>query len=257
MNALEGGFIFDTHAHYDDPAFDADREELLARLPRQGVCGVIACGCDRASSAAALALAHRYDYIYAAVGLHPEQTAEGLDEAALRVMASDPRCVAVGEIGLDWHWAEPNDADRAIFARQLALAKAWDKPVIVHDREAHGDVFDFVRDWGGRGVMHCYSGSWEEARQLLDRGWYLGFGGVLTYKNARKAVEVVERMPLDRLLLETDAPYMAPVPLRGQRCDSSMICHVARRAAEIKGVSLRRILDATVNNALSLFNCTR
>ena len=254
MTELQGGAIFDTHAHYDDPAFDPDREELLARLPEEGVCGVINCGCDLASSKAALALAERYPYVYAAVGLHPENTAAPAPDW-LPALAAHPKCAAIGEIGLDWHWAAPNDADRAVFADQLDLAVQLDKPVIVHDREAHGDVFDLVRTRPLRGVMHCYSGSWEEARQLLERGWYLGFGGALTFRNARKAVEVVGRMPLDRLLLETDAPYMAPVPLRGQRCDSSMILHTARRAAEIRGVSLRTILDATVNNALSLFNC--
>ena len=253
--ALTG--LFDTHAHYDDAAFDADRDELLTRLPQAGVCGVIDCGCDRASSEAALALAHHYDYIWAAVGLHPEQTGEGYDEGWLRRLAADERCVAIGEIGLDWHWATPNDADRAIFAAQLALAAELDKPVIVHDREAHGDVFDLVRGWTGRGVMHCYSGSWEEARQLLNLGWYLGFGGALTFKNARKAVEVVAQMPLDRLLLETDAPYMAPVPHRGERCDSSLAFLTAARVAEIKGLTTEAVLTATTNNAQMLFHCKR
>ena len=254
MIETEGGRIFDTHAHYGDPAFDADREALLTRLPEEGVCGVIECGCDRASSESALALAHRFGFVYAAVGLHPENTAEGYDETWIRRLAADERCVAIGEIGLDYHWSPPNPTDREILERQLALAAELDKPVVIHDREAHGDAFDCVRAHRPRGVFHCYSGSREEARQLLDMGFYLGFGGALTFRNARKAVEVVAYMPLDRLLLETDAPYMAPEPLRGQRCHSGMILHVARRVAEIKGLSLREVLDATRRNAHTLFS---
>lgn len=254
MTQREDGWIFDTHAHYGDPAFDGDRETLLAGLPEEGVCGVIECGCDRASSEAAVALAHRFGFVYAAVGLHPENTAEGYDEGWIRRLAADERSVAIGEIGLDYHWASPNETDRAILTRQLALAVELDKPVILHDREAHGDVFESVRAVRPRGVFHCYSGSREEARQLLNMGFYLGFGGALTFRNARKAVEVVSYMPLDRLLLETDAPYMAPVPLRGQRCHSGMILHVARRVAEIKGLSLREVLDATRQNAHTLFS---
>lgn len=253
LPSLEGGRIFDTHAHYDDAAFDGDRDALIQEMHRYGVCGILNCACNEASARAVLALAHRYPFAYAAVGLHPENTAEGYDEGWIRRLAADEKCVAIGEIGLDYHWAEPNDRDREILERQLLLAKELDKPVILHDRQAHADTLAFLQKHRPRGVLHCFSGSAEMARQLVDMELYIGLGGVLTFKNARKTVEVAQQIPLDRILLETDAPYMAPVPLRGERCHSAMIVYVAQRLAQIKQISLREVLDTTRQNAHTLF----
>ncbi len=250
---LCGGHIFDTHAHYDDPAFYEDTDELLAVLNKYGVSGIITCGCNKDSSIKAVSLAHKYDFVYAAVGLHPENTAEGYDESWIRALAKDGRCVAIGEIGLDYHRSEPNENDKQIFIRQLQLAKELGLPVIMHDREAHQDTFDIVREHLPKGVMHCFSGSAQMARQLVDMGLYIGIGGVLTFKNARKTVEVVHQIPLDMILLETDAPYLAPVPHRGKRNDSLKIAFVAQRLAEIKGVTVRDVLDITEQNAKRLF----
>lgn len=253
LPSLGGAHIFDTHAHYDDEAFDADRDELIERMHAYGVSGIVTCAYNDASAKAALELAHRYDFIYAAVGLHPENTDEGYREDRIRAGLEDSRCVAVGEIGLDYHWHEPNEVDLAAFEGQIKLALEYDKPVIVHDREAHADTFDMLKKHRPRGVVHCFSGSAEMARQLVRLGFYIGVGGVLTFKNARKAVEVAEAVPLERILLETDAPYMAPVPLRGKRCNSAMISLVAARLAEIKGCTLTEILTQTEQNAKTLF----
>lgn len=253
LPSLGGAHIFDTHAHYDDEAFDADRDELIERMHAYGVSGIVTCAYNDASAKAALELAHRYDFIYAAVGLHPENTDEGYCEDRIRAGLEDSRCVAVGEIGLDYHWHEPNEVDLAAFEGQIKLALEYDKPVIVHDREAHADTFDMLKKHRPRGVVHCFSGSAEMARQLVRLGFYIGVGGVLTFKNARKAVEVAEAVPLERILLETDAPYMAPVPLRGKRCNSAMISLVAARLAEIKGCTLTEILTQTEQNAKTLF----
>ncbi len=253
LPSLEGGSIFDTHAHYDDSAFDADREALLDTMHSYGVSGIITCGCDEKSSLAALDLAHRYPFVYAAVGIHPESAEGGYREEWIRALAQDEKCVAIGEIGLDYHWCKPSEFNSDVFEKQILLAKELKKPVILHDREAHADCFKILKKHRPRGVMHCYSGSVEMARQLVDMGLYIGVGGVLTFKNARKAVEVAEQIPLERILLETDAPYMAPVPLRGKRCHSAMIVYVAERIAEIKGISLREVLDVTFGNAKELF----
>ena len=201
--------IFDTHAHYDDEQFASDRDEVLRALAAFGVGRVVNPGCTVASSRAAIALAEQYPFVYAAVGLHPENCA-GAGEAefeAIAALARHEKAVAIGEIGLDYYWEEnpPRDFQREVLARQMALAEQLDLPVVIHDRDAHGDCMDMVRAFPNvRGEFHCYSGSVEDAKVLLDRGWYLGFGGSLTFKNARKAPEVVRYMPLDRLLLETD-----------------------------------------------------
>ena len=202
---------FDTHAHYDDPHFDNDRGELLGRLlPEGNVSLVMNCGCSRASSLASLALAQAYDYVYAAVGSHPDDcrnmTAADLDCYA--ALAGNARVRAIGEIGLDYHYDEPREAQLRCFEQQLALAAELGLPVIVHEREAHGDAMALVRKFAGRvrGVFHCYSGSLEQAKELVQLGWYLGFGGAVTFKNARRAPEVLQWLPLERLLLETDCP---------------------------------------------------
>lgn len=250
--------IFDSHAHYDDEQFDPDREELLgARLPAAGVCGILNMGSDLESCRQTLALTRRYDFVYGAVGIHPE-CARDLPEdwlSTIRDMLLQEKIVAVGEIGLDYHWLDecPKERQQEVFAAQLALANELSMPVAVHDREAHADILRFLKEYRPKGVVHCYSGSWEMARELLSLGFYLGIGGVVTFKNARHVVEVAQKMPLDRLLLETDAPYMAPVPHRGKRNDSSLIAFIAEKIAELRGVAAEEILTAARENTTALF----
>ena len=236
---------FDTHAHYDDKAFDEDRDELLLSAHAEGVELIIDPGCDVGSSCAALDLAARYDFVYAAVGLHPEEldkvTTDSMDEIA--ALARDPKCIAIGEIGLDYYWDDT-----------LKLAAELDKPVIIHDREAHADSYDAViRVAGLRGVFHCYSGSAEMAKELLKRGWYLGFDGPITYKNARRAIEVLELCPLERILIETDSPYLSPVPMRGRRNDSRNLRYVVEKIAEVKQLTPSEVAAATLQNGKTLF----
>jgi len=249
--------LFDTHAHYDAGRFDGDRHALLSSMEAHGVGRILNAGCDLASSRASLELARRYDFIWAAVGSHPDD-ADHVDGALLdayRALAADARAVAVGEIGLDYHYEDvPRAIQKEAFEAQLALAEELGLPVIVHEREAHGDAMEIVRRHPKViGVFHCYSGSLEMARELVRLGWYVGFTGVLTFKNARRALEVAENVPLNRLLLETDCPYMAPEPYRGRRCDSTMLVHTARRLAELKGLSLEDIARATWENGSRLF----
>ena len=250
--------IFDTHAHYDDEAFDADRETLLASMPEHGVGLILDPGCDLESSRRAVELARTYPRVYAAVGWHPENctpyTEDSLD--ALRAWAREPKVVAIGEIGLDYYWEQnpPREFQQEVFRDQLALAQELGLPVIVHDRDAHADSLAIVREFPGvRGVFHCYSGSVEIAQELIERGWYLGFDGPLTYKNAKKTVEVAKIVPLDRVLLETDSPYMAPVPVRGTRNDSRNVSHIAAKFAEIRGMSTDEIIALTNENGRRFF----
>ncbi len=249
--------IFDTHAHYTDRAFDADRGELLASLPERGVSLVMLAGCSPEDSAACAALAGQYDYIYAAAGVHPE-CVDRLPEdwlAQIRKLAQDdPKIRAIGEIGLDYHY-EGYDAEKqkAVFIAQLELAQELDLPVILHVRDAIGDAMEILRQYRPKGVMHCYSGSAETAKEILQLGLYISFTGVLTFKNARKALEVLEMLPADRFLLETDCPYMAPVPFRGKRCDSSLIAYTAEKAAEIKNMDTQELIDLCCENGKKLF----
>lgn len=251
--------IFDTHAHYDDPAFDEDRDVLLSeQLPQGGVTRIVNCAVDLVSSARNLELAHQYDLLYCALGYHPEQAADerkgDLDTIAGFLQTED-KAVAVGEIGLDYYWEEnaPRDTQVDLFSRQLALSRDLDLPVIIHDREAHGDTMDLLRKYRPKGVLHCFSGSVEMMKEATSLGMYIGLGGVVTFKNARKAVEVAAEVPLDRLLLETDAPYMAPVPYRGKRNDSRYISYVAERIAEIRGMDAQKLVDITAENGCRLF----
>lgn len=250
--------IFDSHAHYDDGQFDPDREELLGRiLPGKGVCGVVNMGADLQGCYDTVALTEQYGYIYGAVGIHPEN-AKDLPEnwlEIIRELLKKDKIVAVGEIGLDYHWLDecPKERQQEVFAAQLALANELSLPVAVHDREAHGDTLDFLKRYRPQGVVHCFSGSWEMAREILKLDMYLGIGGVVTFKNARHPVEVAKNMPLNRLLLETDAPYMAPVPHRGKRNDSSLIIHAAEKIAELRGETTEVILNAAAENARRLF----
>lgn len=250
--------FFDTHAHYDSGAFNADRFEILDSMPAGNVGLIVDPGCDLKSSKAAIELSERYDFVYAAVGWHPEDIDKLSEEAyaEMEKLAEHPKCVAIGEIGLDYYWdASHKEEQKELFRRQIELALKLGKPVIVHDREAHGDSFDIVCDYPElRGVFHCYSGSAEMAQELLKRGWYLGFDGPITYKNARKALEVLEICPLDRIVIETDSPYLTPVPNRGKRNDSRQLEFVAAKIAEIKGISAEEVADITMLNGRSLFN---
>ena len=250
--------LFDTHAHYDDDQFDGDRETLLASLPEQGVGLVVNPGCTAASSRTAVELAHRFPHVYAAVGIHPENCGdfrpEDLD--AIRALAREDKAVAIGEIGLDYYWPEnpPRPLQQQVLRSQLALARELSLPVIIHDRDAHGDSLAIVKEFPDvTGVFHCFSGSPEMARELLDLGWYLGFDGPVTYKNARRAPEVAAVTPLDRMLIETDSPYMTPVPHRGERNDSAYVRLVAEKLAEWKGVPMEQLARATLENGKRLF----
>jgi TatD DNase family protein len=250
--------LFDTHAHYDDGKFDGDREAVLGAMPGAGVGCVLNPGCTLESSRAAIALARRFPFVYAAVGIHPEDCAGTADAdfEALRALCAEPKVVAIGEIGLDYHWAEnpPREEQQRVLRRQLELALELDLPVIVHDRDAHADCLAVVSDYPAlRGVFHCYSGSAETARELLRRGWYLGFDGPITYKNAKKALEVLAETPADRILLETDSPYLPPVPHRGERNDSRNLVYIAAAAAAVRGVSPEELAETAAENGRRLF----
>jgi len=251
--------LFDTHAHYYDDAFDVDRDEVLSSLPQNGVGLVLCPGCDIPTSRACVELAEKYPHVYAAVGFHPENLEEASlsDLDTIRAMASHPKVKAIGEIGLDYHWVKDEEGrkkERDFFHAQLELAEELDLPVIVHDREAHKDSLDIVKAHPNcRGVFHCYSGSVEDAKTLAILGWNISFTGVLTFKNARKALEVVEWAPLERLMVETDAPYMAPEPYRGKRCDSRYVYRMAEVIAQVKGLPLETVIQATTRNGKRLF----
>ncbi|MDE6728823.1 MAG: TatD family hydrolase [Oscillospiraceae bacterium] len=249
--------IFDTHAHYYKEDFGEELSGLLADLPSRNVSRVLAVGCDLASSEEEIALAARYDYIYAAVGIHPEHAAEVPEnwESELERLLKRDKVIALGEIGLDYHYPDgaPHDVQRGVFVKQLEIAKRLDKPVIIHSRDAMGDTLEILKEYKPRGVMHCFSGSAETAREIVKLGMYVGFTGVLTFKNSKKARAACEAVPTDRLLLETDCPYMAPVPHRGERCDSSMIAFTAAAMAGIKGVSAEEMVEIARMNGERLF----
>lgn len=250
--------IFDTHAHYDSGGFNADRDEVLSALPAAGVALVVDPGCDVESSREAVALAEKYPHVYAAVGIHPGDCAgcTDADFEAIRELCSHEKVVAVGEIGLDYYWEDnpPREFQEMVFRRQIELALEQDLPIIVHDREAHGDSLAVVLDYPTlRGVFHCFSGSPEMAQELLKRGWYLGFDGPITYKNAKRAPEVVAITPLDRIVIETDAPYLTPVPYRGKRNDSRYLPYVIEKLAEWKGISVEEMERITFENGKRLY----
>ena len=250
--------LFDTHAHMDDRAFDADREELLASLPEKGVGLVMNPGCSLESSRNAVALANRYDSVYAAVGSHPDaadEVDEGVLEEYRKLRKENPKVKAIGEIGLDYHYEDiPREIQLRAFRMQMELARELGLPVIVHEREAHEDGMKIVEEFPTvTGVFHCYSGSAEMARQLVDLGWYIGFTGVLTFKNARKAVEVAQAIPLERIVLETDCPYMAPTPFRGKRNYPGYLYRMAEKLAEIRGLSVEEIQKITLENGKRLY----
>ena len=250
--------LFDTHAHLDDRAFDEDRSVLLNSLPEQGLELVMNPGCSLESSRNACALAREYDYIYAAVGSHPdvadEVTESVLDEYKM-LCKLNPKAKAIGEIGLDYHYEDiPRDIQLQAFRMQMELARELKLPAIVHERDAHEDGMAVVREFPDvTGVFHCYSGSAEMAKWLVDRGWYIGFTGVLTFKNARKAIEVAKAIPLERIVLETDCPYMAPEPFRGKRNHPGLLYRMAEKLAEIRELPLEQIHAITVENGKRLY----
>ena len=249
--------IFDTHAHLNDPAFDEDREELISGLPEKGIGFVMNVGCCLDSSKDCIALAEKYPFIYASVGSHPDSAGEVCEELMQTYleMSKHSKVKAIGEIGLDYYY-EGFDREIQIkaFEMQMELARQAQLPVIVHERDAHGDGMDIVRKFPDvTGVFHCYSGAAEMARQLVELGWYIGFTGVLTFKNARKAVETAASIPLERILLETDCPYMSPEPFRGKRNDPGRLIHMAQKLAEIRGLSVEEIIAITTENAKRLY----
>lgn len=248
--------IFDSHAHFDDERFDADRDQLLEFLNKnQGVCGIINCGSDLASSKFSIQLSEKYDFVYAAVGYHPEYVSTNKpDLNALEELLKRGKAVAVGEIGLDYYWnPEKAEKQKIFFEEQIKLGFKYSLPIIVHDRDAHADTLEILKKYKPKGVLHCFSGSVETAKEVIDLGMYIGIGGVLTFKNAKKLPDVVKEIPIDRILLETDAPYMAPEPFRGKTNHSGLIIYVARKIAEIKNLTVEEVLSITKRNAKNLF----
>lgn len=249
--------IFDTHSHYDDEKFNPDREELLKGLQGQGVSFVVSCGCDLQSTEFNKELADKYDFLYFAAGFHPENL-EGVTDSdidKIEEIAKNEKCVAIGEIGLDYYWmSSSKDIQKEYFTKQIELAKKLDLPIIVHDRDAHGDTLDILKATKPKGVVHCFSGSKEMAKEIIKLGMYIGLNGVATFKNARKSLEVVKEIPIERLVLETDCPYLAPEPHRGKRNDSSYIPFIAERIGEELSLSAQEVLDITSENAKRLYN---
>ena len=251
--------LFDSHAHLDDEQFDGDRDALIRSLPARGVSCVLNAGDSLASSGRAVELAEKYDFIYAAVGIHPHGAVRMQEEdlKALAELAKHPKVVAIGEIGLDYHYDNPpRDIQKKRFIDQLKLSSEENLPVIIHDREAHGDTLDILkshRPARGKCVMHSYSGSWEMAKVLLDMGCFLSIGGPVTFKNAGKAVEIAEKIPLESLLIETDSPYLTPHPYRGHRNDPGMVRLVAERIAQIRGMEYDEVARITLENACRFF----
>lgn len=250
--------IFDVHAHYDDEKFDEDRDELLASLPEMGIKAVVNASVDLATAKKAIEFSEKYPFMYAAVGVHPENL-EGLTENYLDELASlyknNKKVVAIGEIGLDYYWDIPKEPQLKVFEEQLRLSLELDAPVVIHDREAHADTMRILKKYAPKKVLlHCYSGSKEMLKEVLKLGAIISLGGVVTFKNARVPVEVCEAVPLDRLLLETDCPYLSPVPFRGKRNSSEKIAFTAEKIAEIKGMETQKLIDITTQNAEEFFS---
>ena len=250
-------FLYDTHAHLDDAMFDGERRDVIKKIRDAGVGRVNNIGADMESSRASIALAEEYDFIYATVGVHPSGTRDMLlsDLDELRKMANHPKVVAIGEIGLDYHYDDTDPVtQKKWFRAQLDLAKELDMPVVIHDRESKGESIEILREKGiSNGVIHCFSGSAETSKILLDMGFHISFTGVVTFKNARRAIEALRVIPMDRLFIETDCPYMAPEPHRGKRNDSSLVIHIAEKIAEIKGLPLDEVIRITTENAIRFF----
>jgi TatD DNase family protein len=249
--------IFDSHAHYTDKAFNDDRENMLGSLKESGICGVINCGADLESSKESATLSAEYDFMYFACGIHPEEVdnlpSDFLD--TLKALSKDKKCVAIGEIGLDYYWRQDNkELQKKVFVEQILLAKELNLPIIVHSRDAHEDTLAILKEHKPKGVLHCFSGSVETAKEVLKLGMYIGFGDALTFKNARKALEVLEWLPMDRIMIETDSPYLAPVPHRGRRNESAYVVEVVKALASIYGMSYDEVAAITTANAMQVFN---
>ncbi|RKM58889.1 TatD family deoxyribonuclease [Butyrivibrio sp. CB08] len=251
--------IFDTHAHYDDEQFDIDRDSLLLSMKENGIGTIVNIGANLRSSQTTLELAHKYDFVYGAVGVHPSDSAELSDDNfdQIRQMSSDPKCVAIGEIGLDYYWPEPDhETQKKWFVRQLDLAREVGLPVVIHSRDAAADTVDILRDnKAGElgGVVHCFSYSKEVAAECVKMGFYIGVGGVLTFKNGKKMKEVVSEIPIERIILETDCPYLAPEPNRGKRNSSLNLPYVVTAMAQIKGISEEEVIEITERNAREMY----
>jgi TatD DNase family protein len=249
-------FIFDTHAHYNDKAFNEDRANLLDSFSESGILGVINCGTNIEESKKSIQLAENYDFVYCAVGFHPEDISTANENylSEIKELAMHEKCVAIGEIGLDYYWVKDNkEEQKRFFTEQLALANELSLPVIIHSRDAHADTLEILKKHRPKGVLHCFSGSVEVMNEALKLGLYIGLGGAVTFKNARVPLEVAKSVPLERLLLETDCPYMTPVPFRGKRNQSTYISYVAEKIAEVKNLTKEEILTAANNNARNLF----
>ena len=249
--------IFDTHAHYDDERFQEDRDELLSSLFEGSVSHIVNCGCDLKSSLTTIALAEKYENLYAAVGVHAHEAESCTDNDLSKIaeLYSHNKVVAVGEIGLDYFYDfSPRERQIEVFRNQIELANKLDLPVIIHDREAHEDTLGILKELRPKGVVHCFSGSVEMAKEIIKLGLYIGLGGAVTFKNARKPLEVAEYVPLDKLVIETDAPYMTPVPFRGKRCDSAHIAYTAEKIAEVKCMDVQELIDVCNENSKKLFN---
>ncbi len=252
--------IFDTHVHYDDPAFDEDRDSLIASLEKSGIGNVVDIGASIDTTRKALELAHKYDFVYAAVGVHPSEVEELTEDSfeLLSEWSEDGRCVAIGEIGLDYHWPEPGrELQKKWFRRQLDLARQKQLPVVIHSRDAAKDTVDIMKEEHAEeigGVVHCFSYTKEIAKECLDMGFYIGVGGVVTFKNGKKLREVVEITPIEKILLETDCPYLAPEPYRGKRNSSLYLPYVVEEIAKIKNISPEEVIRITENNAKTMYN---
>ncbi len=252
---LSSPLIFDSHAHYTDSKFDEVRDKLIPELFKSGVCYIVNCSVDGSDSRNSLSLSKKYGNLYSAVGIHPENLDSNTKIPEIRELAKHNKCVAIGEIGLDYYFNSENKEEQIkVFEEQIILSKELNLPIIVHDRDAHADTLKLLKRHKPKGVVHCFSGSPEMAREILELGMYIGVGGVITFKNSRKLPEVVDVLPLDRLLLETDCPYLAPEPLRGHLCHSGLIPFTAQKIAEIKEISVEDIYKITTDNAKKLFN---
>lgn len=250
--------IFDSHAHYDDEQFNEDRGELLKSLKDNGVVGIINCGSSLEGLEMSVKLSQEYDFVYAAAGIHPENADEFSESVKKRIeeLAEAKKIVAVGEIGLDYYWEEnpPKEVQKQVFRAQMDIAKKYDLPVIIHDRDAHGDTLEIMKEYSGvTGVVHCFSGSVEFAKECIKLGYYIGVTGVVTFKNSKVIKEVVKNIPIERLLVETDCPYMAPTPHRGKRNQSDYIEYIMKEIADIKGLTVEEISKFTIFNTKSLF----
>ena len=251
--------IFDTHAHYDDEAFDEDRDSLIASLKDNGITGVVNVGADLKGSRASVELADKYDFIYAAIGAHPDNAKEIEDAgiATLKELTKNKKVVAIGEIGLDYYWNKDNaEEQKEAFSRQINLARELSLPIIIHSRDAAKDTMDVLKEKDAGsvgGVMHCFSYSTEIAREVVDMGLYIGVGGVVTFKNGKKLREALLEVPLDKIILETDCPYLAPEPHRGSRNSSLNLPYVVKAIADIKGVSVEEVMKTTYNNACRMY----